>query len=136
MVYLRIDHMLMESYLSNRFKRVKIGDIFSDWLRVVKGIPKGSVLGPLFFNIFMNDIMYSSFHSYVSSYVDDIRNFKSGFDAIEIQQRMQADLISASEWFETNAMCLNVSKCRTMWLGEDTCNLLLYLDGKSIKFCH
>ena len=32
--------------------------------------------------------------------------------------------------------CLNVSKCRTMWLGEDECNLLLYLDGKSIEMCH
>ena len=80
--------MLMESYLSNRFKRVKIGDIFSDWLRVVKGIPKGSVLGPLFFNIFMNDIMYTSFHSYVSSYADDIQLFKTGFDVIERECRL------------------------------------------------
>ena len=46
---------------------------------------------------------------------------------------MQADLVSAFEWFETNAMCLNVSKCRITWLGEDACNLLLYLDGKSIE---
>ena len=40
--------LLMESYLSNRFQRVKIGDTFSDRLRVVKSIPQGSVLGPLF----------------------------------------------------------------------------------------
>ena len=49
---------------------------------------------------------------------------------------MQADLVSASEWFETNAMCLNVSKCHIMWFGEDAFNLLLYLDGKSIEICH
>ena len=33
-------------------------------------------------------------------------------------------------------MCLNVSKCHIMWFGEDACNLLLYLDGKSIEICH
>ena len=78
------------------------------------------------------------FRSYVSSYADDIQFFKPVFDAIEIQQRMPADrkLVSASKWFETNAMCLNVSKCRTVWLREDACNLLLYLDGKSIELCH
>ena len=33
-------------------------------------------------------------------------------------------------------MSLNGNKCRTMWLGEDACNLLLYHDGKSIEICH
>lgn len=58
--------LLMESYLSDRFQRVKVVDTFSEWLRVVKDVPQGSVLSPLFFNIFMNDIMHTSFHSYVS----------------------------------------------------------------------
>lgn len=58
--------LLMESYLSDRFQRVKVVDTFSDWVRVVKDVPQGSVLGPLVFNIFMNDIMHTSFHSYVS----------------------------------------------------------------------
>ena len=125
--------LIMASYLSNRFQRVKIGDTFSDWLMVVKGIPQGSVLGPLLFNIFMNDIMYTSFHSSVSSYADDVQFFKTVFDATEIQQRMQADLVSASQWFENNAMSLNVSKCRTMWLGEEACNLRFILMAKVLK---
>ena len=58
--------LLMESYLSDRFQRVKVVDTFSEWLRVVKDVPQGSVLSPLFFNIFMNDIMHTSFHSYVT----------------------------------------------------------------------
>ena len=33
-------------------------------------------------------------------------------------------------------MSLNVNKCRTMWLGEDACNVVPYLDGKSIEICH
>ena len=69
------------------------------------------------------------------SYADDIQFFKIGINAIEIQQRMQADLFSASKWFETSAMCLSFNKCHTMRLGDGACNLLHYLDGKSIEIC-
>ena len=70
------------------------------------------------------------------SYADDIQFFKTGINAIEIQQRMQADLFSASKWFETSATCLSFNKCHTMRLGDGACNLLHYLDGKSIEICH
>lgn len=42
---------LVSSYLSNRKQRVKIDDNFSSWEEIIFGIPKGSILGPLVFNI-------------------------------------------------------------------------------------
>ena len=39
------------SYLSNRYQRTKINKSFSSWSKIVCGVPQGSVLDPLLFNI-------------------------------------------------------------------------------------
>ena len=49
---------LLSDYLSYCKQRMKIGSACSDWANIIRGIPRGSKLGPLLFNIFINDVFF------------------------------------------------------------------------------
>ena len=87
----------LKSYLTNRHQRVKIGDVFSSWLDIHKGVPQGSVLGPLLFNIFLHDLVLKSTNSNLFSYADDTQFLFSGPDPTAIQTSLNYDLALVSE---------------------------------------
>jgi sarcosine oxidase/L-pipecolate oxidase len=52
------------SYLTDRFSCVKISGIFSAPFRILAGVPQGSGLGTLLFNIYIDDICNVLIHSF------------------------------------------------------------------------
>ena len=72
---------LLESYLTMRKQRVKLGQTQSEWHEILKGVPERSILVPLLFNIFMNDMYYFINECQLYGYADDNTLSKAAKDA-------------------------------------------------------
>lgn len=103
---------LLESYLSNRRQFVENAGIKSKSFQVRSGVPQGSVLGPLLFNLFIDDIT-SIFSAECLIYADDMKLFSS-VSSIEDCLRLQADLAKLQRWCVVNHLHLNVGKCNVV----------------------
>ena len=62
---------LMSAYLRGRRQRVKLDGVYSEWRTVRTGVPQGSLLGPLMFNMYMNDRNYFVGNTSLRLYADD-----------------------------------------------------------------
>ena len=62
---------LLGSYLHNKYQRVKIKDIRSDWLIMNRRVPQGSILGLLQLNVFINYMLFLNNYINIYNYIDD-----------------------------------------------------------------
>ena len=105
---------LIYSYLKGRTQRVKINAEYSSWKEVLDGVPQGSVLGPLLFNIFINDLFMFVENSEVCNYADDNSLTVADMSINTIIHKLQLDTQILNSWFKNNGMLLNGDKCKFM----------------------
>ena len=121
---------LLASYLSNRKQRVKLGDNYSDWSEIIKGVPQGSILGPLLFNVFINDIFYFVKKSSIYNYADDNTLSYSNKILQTTKVALENKSTKVIGWFIDNKMQANPDKFQAIVLGK-----LGYENCKSLNIC-
>ena len=88
--------------LNERKQRVKVNGALSEWKVSTKGVPQGSVLGFLLFNIFINDIFSLVNETEVCYYADDTTIIACDSDINKVQYKLEADASRLSKSFVDN----------------------------------
>ena len=109
----------LRNFLSQRTQCVVVDGVKSRFVKVISGIPQGTVLAALFFLIFINDLPESVTKSFTGLFCDDTilaKEISTDNDAIELQN----DLDNVLQWTKLWGMQFNTVKCVQMTVTTKT----------------
>ena len=105
----------IKNFLSDRFQVVKVKSAISDPIRVISGVPQGSVLGPTLFLVFINDLVDEIKHSEILLFADDLKIFNTSTN----HMLLQTDLNNVALWSKIWQLPISVKKSNILYLGKN-----------------
>ena len=110
---------LINCYLKERQQRTKVGSKYSQWRELKFGVPQGSILGPLLFNIFINDIFLFISNAKIANYADDNTPYAIKENIESLLKTLESETNILLEWFRINEMKPNEDKCHLLIANQN-----------------
>ena len=125
----------VETFLKDRSFQVRVENTLSQTKYTKRGVPQGSVISPILFNIFINDLADICSNSKVSLYADDVALWKNGSNLKFVSSKIQNDLLHIEEWSKKWKIKLSESKSKVVVFTNkpDIGEVKLTLNGKTLE---
>ncbi len=120
LIKIKIDSYWFENYLSDRTQSVRLGNNLSSSLPVTFGVPQGSILGPILFNIFVNDMRDNINNCTLIQYADDTQFLHSSniYEVDNLIHMSEDTLKKARSYFTENGLMMNEGKTQCIFIGS------------------
>ena len=110
----------VRSFLSDHRAEVQVGGSHSRSFRIIRGVPQGSVLGPVLFILFVDDITKDlPRDAHASLYADDLAIWSSSPDPLKATSVVQSSLAVLETWSNLWRLPLNPKKCESSFFSTD-----------------
>ena len=128
---------LIYDYLKNRIQRTKVNGTYSSWRELLSGVPQGSILGPLLFNIFINDVFFFLDKAKIVNFADDNSTSVIEDTIMELLKSLESETLTVLKWFRINEMKPNQGKCHLLVAESNhkyySSNSYIYLENAFLE---
>ena len=124
------------SYLKNRKQCVRINGTQSYLGDIISGVPQGSILSPILYNLFFNDFFYFILLATAHNFADDNTLAYFSTTIQELIASLESECEVALNWFNENKMIVNPGKFQTIIIDkrkQDHTNEIFKIGSKEIK---